>query len=154
MRATMGDDMYIVFFQKPGAADELFGKDIAKSLRFWYRKSAVTLEDFDKAAPDAAKNLALAKLFETPEQEWGGDPLLTEEERTYYLEAFSKTGFTGGLNWYRNFTRNWERSADLPERIDVPCLMISAANDVVLRPELTEGMEQYCPDLEKHIIPD
>jgi len=154
MRATMGDDMYIVFFQKPGAADELFGKDIAKSLRFWYRKSAVTLEDFDKAAPDAAKNLALAKLFEIPEEDWGGGQLLSEEEAAYYHEAFSNTGFTGGLNWYRNFTRNWERSADLPERIDVPCLMISAANDVVLRPELTEGMEQYCPDLEKHIIPD
>jgi len=154
MRETMGDDMYIVFFQKPGAADELFGYDIAKTLRFWYRKSAVTLEDFDKAAPDAAKNLALAKLFEMPEEDWGGDALLTPEETAYYNAAFAKTGFTGGLNWYRNFTRNWERSADLPERIDVPCLMISAANDVVLRPELTEGMETYCPDLEKHIIAD
>ncbi|MEQ8747686.1 alpha/beta hydrolase [Pyruvatibacter sp.] len=154
MRLTMGEDMYIVYFQKPGAADRLFGDDIAKSLRFWYRKSAVTLEDFDNAAPDAAKNLALAKLFEIPESEWGGGALLTPEEAAYYEEAFTRTGFTGGLNWYRNFTRNWERSTDLPQRVDVPCLMISAANDVVLRPELADGMEEFCPDLEKHVIAD
>jgi pimeloyl-ACP methyl ester carboxylesterase len=154
MREAYGEDMYIVFFQQPGVADELFGKDIAKSLRFWYRRSAVTLENFDKAAPDAAKNLALVKLFEVPEADWGGDPLLTREEAAYYETAFTRTGFTGGLNWYRNFTRNWERSEGLPERVNVPCLMISAANDVVLRPELTDGMEQFCPDLEKYVIAD
>ena len=27
-----------------------------------------------------------------------------------FVETFEATGFTGGINWYRNFTRNWERS--------------------------------------------
>lgn len=154
MRAAYGEDMYILYFQKPGAADALFGADVAKSLRFWYRRSAVTLADFDKAATEDARNLALTKLFEIPESEWGGEPLLTPEEAQVYLDAFTRTGFTGGLNWYRNFSRNWRLSEGLPERIDVPCLMISAANDVVLRPELADGMEAYCPDLERHVIAD
>ena len=40
------------------------------------------------------------------------------------------------------------------EKVTAPSLMISAADDIVLRPELTIGMEQYVPDLEKHVIPD
>lgn len=153
MRMAMGDDMYIVYFQKPGEADRLFEADIARTLRFWYRRSAVTLEDFDNA-PEEARNLALAKLFETPETDWGGSPLLSEEEATVYREAFERTGFTGALNWYRNFSRNWRLSEGQTERVAVPCLMVSAANDIVLRPELADGMEQYCPDLEKHVIAD
>ncbi len=27
---------------------------------------------------------------------------------TITLAEFTRTGFTGGLNWYRNFDRNWE----------------------------------------------
>lgn len=153
MRMAMGDDMYIVYFQKYGEADKLFGDDVAKSLRFWYRKSSVTLEDFENA-PEEAQNLALAKLFARPESEWAGEQLLTDEEAEYYRKAFERTGFTGGLNWYRNFSRNWKLTEGQTEHVDVPCLMISAANDVVLRPELADGMEQYCPDLEKHVIAD
>lgn len=40
-----------------------------------------------------------------------------------------------------------------PDRISVPCLMISSEDDIFLPPELTEGMEQYVPDLERHVIP-
>jgi pimeloyl-ACP methyl ester carboxylesterase len=36
----------------------------------------------------------------------------------------------------------------------VPALMISAVNDVVLPPSLSEGMERYVPDLEKVLIRD
>lgn len=154
MRAAYGEDMYILYFQKPGEAERLFEADIAKTLRFWYRRSAVTLEDFDTAAPEAAKSLALTKLFEMPESTWGGEQLLTEAEAAVYREAFTRTGFAGGLNWYRNFSRNWALSEGQAERVNVPCLMISAANDVVLRPELADGMEAFCPDLEKHVIAD
>lgn len=153
MRMAMGEDMYVVFFQKYGAADELFARDVAKSVRFWYRKTGMTLAEFD-ARPAEEKDLAIAKAFAAPERDWPGEPLLSPEEAAVYVEAFERTGYTGGINWYRNFTRNWERSADIVERIDVPCLMISAANDVVLRPEMTDGMETYIADLEKHVIPD
>ena len=36
---------------------------------------------------------------------------LSQEELDHYIEVFSRTGFTGGINWYRNFDRNWETTA-------------------------------------------
>ncbi len=32
--------------------------------------------------------------------------------------------------------------------------MVSAANDVVLRPSMTDGMDTWVPDLEKHVVAD
>ncbi|TYI64950.1 hypothetical protein E1A91_D09G123500v1 [Gossypium mustelinum] len=33
---------------------------------------------------------------------------LSEEEVNYYVTKFNKSGFTGVINYYRNFDRNWE----------------------------------------------
>ena len=47
---------------------------------------------------------------------------------------------TPPLEYYRNMDRNWELTAAIADRtIDVPCLMISAANDPVLTPAMTDG---------------
>lgn len=153
MRMAFGEDMYIVFFQNYGVAEAIFDKDVARSMRFWYRKSAMKLADFDKL-PAEQKNLSFTKSFESDESTWLGSQLLTPEELAYYTKLFEKSGFEGGINWYRNFTRNWELSAGQVEKVTAPALMVSAADDIVLRPELTIGMEQYVPDLEKHVIAD
>ncbi|MBO6635619.1 MAG: alpha/beta hydrolase, partial [Parvibaculum sp.] len=83
-----------------------------------------------------------------------GEQLLNAEELAYYTKAFETSGYEGGINWYRNFTRNWQLTEGQTEKVTAPSLMISAADDIVLRPEMTIGMEQYVPDLEKHVIPD
>ncbi|KAL2897851.1 Epoxide hydrolase A, partial [Bienertia sinuspersici] len=36
---------------------------------------------------------------------------LSEEDITYYHDTFEKTGFTGGLNYYRALNLNWEITA-------------------------------------------
>jgi pimeloyl-ACP methyl ester carboxylesterase len=153
MRMVFGEDMYIIYFQQYGVAEKMFDADVAKSMRFWYRKSAMKLADFD-ALPASEKNLSFLKGFQSDESTWPGEQLLNKEELAYYTAAFQKSGFEGGIGWYRNFTRNWEQTEGQVEKIDVPCLMISAADDIVLRPEMTAGMENFIPDLEKHIIPD
>jgi hypothetical protein len=33
---------------------------------------------------------------------------LTEADVDFYAGEFARTGFSGGLNWYRNIDRNWE----------------------------------------------
>ncbi len=153
MRAAYGEDMYIVFFQKPGIADGLLAKDVEKTLRFFYRRSDITIEEFDKRPPEE-KNLALVKALQSDETLWPGKVLLTPEELEYYAAAFARTGFTGGINWYRNFTRNWQTTEGVAQKVDVPCLMVMAENDVVLRPSMADGMEAFVPDLEKHLIED
>ena len=151
MRAAFGEDMYIVFFQKPGVADAILGKDIAKTLRLFYRKSGMTIEEFEKR-PAEERNLALVRALELDESLWPGKVLLTPEELDVYAKAFTRTGFTGGINWYRNFTRNWQTTEGNVQKVNVPCLMVMAENDIVLRPSMADGMETFVPDLEKHLI--
>ena len=153
MRAAFGEDMYIVYFQKPGVADAALAKDVGKSMRFFMRKSGMKAADYAKL-PQEQRNLALVHALQADESMWGGKPLLNAEEEKYFVDAFTKTGFTGGINWYRNFTRNWEKSEGVTQKVNVPGLMIMAEDDVVLSPAMTEGMEQYVPDLEKALIRD
>ena len=63
----------------------------------------------------------------------GGLPdWLSASEFGYYVTEFARTGFTGGLNWYRNFDRNWEILANpATATIAVPALFIAGTNDPV-----------------------
>ncbi|MEQ1863038.1 MAG: alpha/beta hydrolase [Micropepsaceae bacterium] len=153
MRAAYGEDMYIVYFQKLGIADAALGRDVGKTLRLFYRKTGMTIEEFDKRPPEE-RNFALARALETDEATWPGETLLKPDEFKVYHDAFARTGFTGGINWYRNFTRNWQSTEGIPQKVAAPCLMVMAANDVVLRPSLADGMEAFVPDLEKQLIKD
>ena len=57
---------------------------------------------------------------------------LSEEELQVYVEAFERTGFTGGLNWYRNIDRNWELMAPVAERrVEQPALFLTGELDPV-----------------------
>jgi pimeloyl-ACP methyl ester carboxylesterase len=77
---------------------------------------------------------------------------LTDDEEAAFVETFERTGFTGGINWYRNISRNWERSANLVDKVNAPSLMITAELDAVLPPSAADGMEAFVPDLEKAMI--
>ena len=143
MRAVFGEDMYIVYFQKPGAADAALAKDVGKSFRFFMRKSGMKAADYAKL-PDEQRNLALVKALEADEAAGAAAPLLNDEEMKYFVDTFTRTGFTGGINWYRNFTRNWEKSATMEQKVHVPGLMIMAEDDVVLSPAMADGMERSC----------
>lgn len=151
MKMAYGDDMYIVYFQTPGVADAALAADTAKTMRFFMRKGGMTLEEFDRQPPEA-KNLALVAALQSDEALWPGELVMSQAELDVFVETFKRTGFTGGINWYRNFTRNWQESEGRSDKISVPCLMIMAENDVVLRPAMADGMEALVPDLEKHLV--
>jgi len=151
MRAVYGDNMYIVYFQKPGEADAILARDVGKTFRFFMRKGNTTQEEFQKR-PQSERNLELVKALDSDEAHWPGQVLLTDAELKVFVETYRRTGFTGGINWYRNFTRNWEQSANLEYKVSVPSLMIMAEDDVVLSPRMADGMEDRVPDLEKVLI--
>jgi pimeloyl-ACP methyl ester carboxylesterase len=151
MRAMRGENNYIVFFQKPGEADAILAKDVGKTFRFFMRRNMTTAKEF-ASAPQEAKNFELVRAVQEDESNWRGSPLLTDAEVKVFVDTYQRTGFTGGINWYRNFTRNWQLSENVEQRVNVPSLMIMAEDDVVLPPSLTEGMERYVPDLEKVLI--
>lgn len=151
MRAVFGEDMYIVYFQKPGVADGLLAKDVGKAFRFFMRKNGPTAEEYAKL-PQEQKNLALVHALQTDESTWGGEQLLNPEEMKFFVDTFTRTGFTGGINWYRNFTRNWEIMGPVEYKVKTPSLMIMAEDDIVLSPAMADNMELFVPDLEKVLI--
>ena len=152
MRKVFGEDMYIVWFQKPGVADAALAADVDKTMRFFMRRPAAIQQ---VAAPTGGSTFAFGDALKAWDKADTANQLLNADELAGFVETFQATGFTGGINWYRNFTRNWERSADLPTRIDgIPCLMIMAEKDVVLSPAMADGMEDVISDLEKVLIKD
>jgi pimeloyl-ACP methyl ester carboxylesterase len=152
MRNRYGPDMYIVWFQTPGDADAVLGADVDKTMRFFMRKPRALQQAAEP--PAGGSTFAFKDLLNA----WDGSDytaaqMLTPGELAAFVETFQRTGFTGGINWYRNFTRNWERSEGLPDRIDgIPCLMITAELDAVLTPAMAEHMPLVVGDLEMHMV--
>ena len=76
------------------------------------------------------KNMAETVALEMPSR---AAPWLTDEELSVYVDAFGKTGFQGGLQWYRcatNPTFSGEITSKLAGKtIDVPACFIAGAND-------------------------
>jgi pimeloyl-ACP methyl ester carboxylesterase len=166
MRARFGEDMYIVHFQKPGEADKVLNNNVAKAMGFFMRRpmaetppasgglsGSLTGGKESSAAPES--NFALVKMLELYDPAVDPRPaLLSDDEMAAFVESFERTGFTGGINWYRNFTRNWQRSEGIEDKVKVPSLMVMAEKDAVLPPSAADGMEAYVSDLEKSLIKD
>src|SRR3546814_11477727 len=57
---------------------------------------------------------------------------LSQEELDHYTAEFTRTGFTGGINWYRNFDRNWETTPQLDGvHVTVPSAFLTGVDDPV-----------------------
>jgi pimeloyl-ACP methyl ester carboxylesterase len=70
---------------------------------------------------------------------------LSEADIDFYAGEFARTGFRGGLNWYRNIDRNWELLAPFAgARVTIPGLYIAGDRDLVVA---FRGMDQLLPKL-------
>jgi pimeloyl-ACP methyl ester carboxylesterase len=127
MRRGFGEDFYIVWFQQPGVADEALGRDVRRTLttsKVWTAEWA-TVEG-EPSLPD-----------------W-----LSEVDIEVYVEEFERTGFTGGLNYYRNIDRNWEQSEAIAERrVEQPALFLAGSRDPVRNFMPPEAMNGWVTDL-------
>jgi pimeloyl-ACP methyl ester carboxylesterase len=129
-RMLFGDNFfYMLYFQEPGVADVELAADPAKTLR---RMIAGQRASDDHAA--AMRMLAPGSegfIDRLPEPD-GLPGWISAEELDHYIAEFSRTGFTGGLNWYRNLDRNWEIMADpLAATITAPALFVAGTEDPV-----------------------
>jgi pimeloyl-ACP methyl ester carboxylesterase len=82
---------------------------------------------------------------------------LTSADIDYYADEFSRTGFRGGLNWYRNIDRNWELLAPFAgAKVSVPALYVAGDRDLVLSfpgvKELVANLTAFVPQLRQTII--
>jgi pimeloyl-ACP methyl ester carboxylesterase len=155
MRVLAGGDddkIYILWFQQPGTADEL----LARNARILFEKlmsAGMPPEEVAARATAMPGGPDMNPFRRISEVEPGGPCLLDEEALDFYVGEFERTGFTGGINWYRNMDRNWESAPHAgATKIRVPCLMVTAEWDPVLRPEMAVGMDRWIPDLETVMI--
>jgi pimeloyl-ACP methyl ester carboxylesterase len=150
--AAQGNFHYILYFQEPGVAEAELERDVPRSLRGFYqapnREIMEQLRDVPMGVFGPAGGGILDRLPDAPH----GD-FLTAEDFAVFVAGFRKTGFRGGLNWYRNFDRNWELTAYLSNaKVLQPALMVTAELDVVLRPEMAVGMEAWVPQLRRTVL--
>lgn len=137
MEAVFGDDFYFVHFNRqPGVADAVLDANTHQFLRNLYRRD---LPPPTAPAPgNMMSNLALAT---TP----AGEPVMSEEELKVFVSAFEASGFSGGINWYRNLDRNWHLLADVDPVIPHPALMIYGAKDMI---QQEERLPEFVPNVE------
>ncbi len=149
---------YQLYFQEPGAAEAELERDPAKSVR------RLLLAASGEAPAAGGAGLAMVRrgggfldALATPNAlpSW-----LTEDDSAFYAGEFARTGFRGGLNWYRNIDRNWELLAPFTgATIEVPALYVAGEKDLVVKfpgmDKLIASLKTTTPALRKTImLPD
>ena len=67
---------------------------------------------------------------------------LSQDDLNYVVGEFELSGFRGGVNYYRNFHRNWEITEDLADsKVEVPTLFLAGAQDVVIAGATSEQLK-------------
>ena len=84
-------------------------------------------------------------------------PWLTQADVDFYVDEFSRTGFRGGLNWYRNIDRSWELLAPFAGlNVNVPALYVAGDRDLVMyfpgMDRLLPNLSNFVPKLRKTIV--
>ncbi len=132
MRRKIGEDFYIVWFQEPGVADRALAQDV--------RRTLTTPQQWTAQWATDAEEPRLPR--------W-----LSEEELAVYVDAFERTGFTGGLNYYRNLDRNWELTASVADRhVQAPALFLTGERDLVRLFSPGETMDDWVDDLRGRVV--
>jgi pimeloyl-ACP methyl ester carboxylesterase len=145
-------NFYWQYFQTPGVAEREFERDVDVTMR--------TLLGRGFSDPSASLFIEDGKGFLgdisaiRPLPDW-----LSEADLSYFSEAYRKSGFRGGLNWYRNIDRNWELTAPWQGvQIHQPSLFIAGSNDSVITSLIgakrVADMERILPNLKQKLIID
>jgi pimeloyl-ACP methyl ester carboxylesterase len=139
--------LHIEYFRVPPRADE----ELAAQPRRFLHKVFHTLSgagnyfDVFNYPPGTAYIDAMA---EPPPLPW---PWLSELELEFFVSEYSRSGFTGGLNWYRSFDLKWaQRKPYEGVQSAVPAYFLGSEHDVDL-----EGFHGDDPiSLMRAIFPD
>jgi pimeloyl-ACP methyl ester carboxylesterase len=151
---------YQLYFQTPGVAEAEFERDVRLTMRtILYSISGDTprligsVVDPQTAGMVARKGGFLGQMTNPASL----PPWLSEADVDFYAGEFARTGFRGGLNWYRNIDRNWELLAPFAgAKVTVPALYIAGERDIVLAfPGLRDrisNLSNFVPELRRTII--
>lgn len=136
-RRIFGDNFfYILYFQQRGVADAEMAADPHRALLKMLGGMRAPADEAAALRMLAPGPEGFVERLEEPDRlpEW-----LASGELDHYVSEFTRTGFTGALNWYRNFDRNWQIMAHpAAPTIVVPALFVGGTADPVLAFTRTE----------------
>ncbi|WP_302846556.1 alpha/beta fold hydrolase [Cellulophaga baltica] len=136
MEEIFGPDNYFVHFNRQvGVSNAILDENKSQFLGNLFRKNVpLTMPE------PGMMMINLAKAEKSL-----GDPIMSESELAVYVSAFETSGFTGGINWYRNLDLNWHLLADVQPIIQHPTLMIYGEQDIIPK---SENLTDFVPNAE------
>ena len=152
-KAALGENFYQVYFQKPGVAEADLERDVRRSIR----TALYAVSGENPKIPTMMVDPKRGFLGETevPSELPGW---VAESDVDVYATEFERTGFAGGLNWYRNIDRNWELSAPWSgAQVTVPALYVVGDRDVVYHfpgggPQMVSNLSRFVPNLKQAVV--
>jgi pimeloyl-ACP methyl ester carboxylesterase len=147
-----GQMFYQLYFQEPGRAEADLEQDVrASHLGMFYGASASAPRE-QRWRPMFSPSETLLDTLPRPENL---PPWLKEEDLEVYVHEFHRTGYRGGLNWYRNLDRDRELLGFLAgAKIQQPSIFIAGEEDSVISMYRSafEALEKNMPRLTKKIL--
>jgi pimeloyl-ACP methyl ester carboxylesterase len=154
---------YQLYFQTPGVAEA----ELEQDARFYIRgilfsnsgdgplrKGGLSTGDVGMVPRDGGLRARMGTHMVTPD---ALPPWIAEADVDFYAAEFTRTGFRGGLNWYRNIDRNWELLAPFAgAKVTVPALYVVGDLDLVMgfrgAKELVANLSNFVPRLRQTIM--
>jgi pimeloyl-ACP methyl ester carboxylesterase len=154
MRQVLGDSFfYMLYFQEPGVADAELGGDPARTMRRMLAGAKMSADGpNDPSDMFAADGRGFIDRLPEPDSlpDW-----LSQDELDHYISEFTRTGFTGGINWYRNMDRNWALTEHLAGvKVEVPSLFVAGSLDPVLMMSPPSGQDDWLTDHRGSVLID
>ena len=121
--------LHIEYFRTPPRADNELSAAPREFLRkvFWYLSGEANYFDVFKHPPGTSY---LDAMNEPPPLPW---PWLSEIELEFFVSQYARSGFTGGLNWYRSMDLKWEQRKPYEGvQSELPAYFIGSELDVDL----------------------
>jgi pimeloyl-ACP methyl ester carboxylesterase len=148
LRESYGENFfYMLYFQEPGVAEAELDADPRAVLQRVYASPDTPREPPEVTDPKASAGGWLGRIGRPTEL----PPWMSQEDLDYYVAQFEGKGFRGGLNYYRQFERNFELTREVDATIPIPALFVAGALDGVIRgqsaEQLTAAMSPVAPDL-------
>jgi pimeloyl-ACP methyl ester carboxylesterase len=152
MPQTDTEIFYQLYFQVEGIAEKEFQQDVRKTVCSFLagrvKKNDPPMNPMVPRQGGWLSSLGLPMSL----PHW-----LTEADIDFYVAEFERTGFRGGLNWYRNVDRNWELMSPWSgTKVVVPALYIAGEQDLVVKfpgaDQLIANLKHFVPQLQKTIL--
>jgi pimeloyl-ACP methyl ester carboxylesterase len=151
---------YQLYFQAPGVAETELERDVRASIRrLLYSASGDAPHGAQVIGDPATVGMVPRRggFLDRTVEPATLPPWLSEADLDFYAQEFTRTGFRGGLNWYRNIDRNWELLAPYTgARVNVPALYVAGDRDLVVHfrgmDRLLATATRFVPQLRKSVM--